>query len=130
MTGEEAKEILGLAGKGREIGNVRLIVHIAICMANDVGAPRLEPISRSSILVEPGTSGDRATPPLGDSESSNSVGKDPKEGEKGIVDCIYVCIEPYNNSRVDPEVSESEGKYFPNKRKKKSKKFLKPKRTV
>ena len=82
MTGEEAKEILGLAGKGREIGNVRLIMHIAICMANDVGAPRLEPISRSSILVEPGTSGDRATPPLGDSESFNSVGKDPKEGKK------------------------------------------------
>ena len=28
----------------------------------------------------------RASPPVGDSESSNSVGKDPKEGGKGIVE--------------------------------------------
>ena len=51
LTREEAKEIIGLAVKEREIWNVRLLMHIAICMANDVGAHRSVPISRSSILV-------------------------------------------------------------------------------
>lgn len=51
LTGEEAKEILSLVGKHKDINNVRLLVHVAICMANDVGAPRSTPIDRSSILI-------------------------------------------------------------------------------
>lgn len=55
LTGEEAKEILSLVGKNRDMNNLRLLVHVAICMANDVGAPRSTPITRSSILIEPGS---------------------------------------------------------------------------
>jgi hypothetical protein len=55
LTGEEAKEVLGLVGKPRDINNVRILVHVAICMANDIGAPKSTPIARSSILVEPGS---------------------------------------------------------------------------
>lgn len=55
LTGEEAKEMLRLVGKQRDIDNIRLLVHLAICMANDVGAPKSTPIARSSILVQPGS---------------------------------------------------------------------------
>lgn len=49
--GGEAKEILSLVGKHKDINNVRLLVHVVICMANDVGAPRSTPIDISSILI-------------------------------------------------------------------------------
>ncbi|XP_061191609.1 uncharacterized protein LOC133199787 [Saccostrea echinata] len=79
LTGEEAKVVLSLVRKQREIDNIRLLVHVAICMANDAGVPTSTPIARSSILVEPGS---RLSTSQSVESREGEVFKELKDGEK------------------------------------------------
>ncbi|XP_061193478.1 uncharacterized protein LOC133201701 [Saccostrea echinata] len=81
LTGEEAKEVLSLVGKQRNTDNIRLLVHVSICMTNDVGAPKSTstPIARSSILVEPGS---RPSTSQSVESREGEVIKELKDGEK------------------------------------------------